>query len=221
MSLLELRDRLGPMLLEQGFFLRAYDERPELARLAALYTEYKSGGKKTESMKMIENMLKQVNQKMSKPPRATPPSHDFVFRTRSRPTDLKSHDNYVDAKVWLTVRMPALNGVLMPAARQRLVALLGDRYDAESDSFTLIAHRHRTALGNKWLLKKWLKELVAEACNIDPLYVPLDQQIILDAGAELTVPKKFTFFSFSDIPSQEQYVQDRKYVQQLLTEPIQ
>ncbi|KAL6077817.1 ATP citrate lyase subunit 1 [Balamuthia mandrillaris] len=110
--------------------------------------------------------------------------------------------NFLERKIRLKVLVPLLG--LKPAVEQRLVSLVGPRYDPSTGILTIVADRQPTKEQNAQHAKMIFRELLKEAFMADPQFVPLD---------DLHTPTR-NLISAPMLPPEEEYEYDHVLMEQ-------
>ncbi len=98
--------------------------------------------------------------------------------TRDMPFEISSHffwawpDKYRERRVALHAKVNALG--LSKPAKDRLIAMVGSRYDPQTGVLKLVCDSQRTKEENKYFVKSMMRSLLAEAWKAEPTYLPMD-----------------------------------------------
>jgi len=76
-------------------------------------------------------------------------------------------------KVRMQVKVSALN--LPMQVQERLLGLVGPRYDRTNDALTIVVDKFNTKISNIVQVRRIFQELLAEAWKADPNYVPVEE----------------------------------------------
>jgi len=141
------------------------------------------------------------------------PAVEFIYRYTMDPDAVMGSLNrlkFIQRKVVMKVHIPSLK--LTPPAQQRLIALVGKRYDARSGWLKLVGDKHPNRHLNHRYVTLLMKELLQESFLADPRYAPLSDLKIDNPSSlrrQYTLPDELLEL-WGDKPSRKEHGWDYK-----------